>query len=129
MFGRKVPQKLRYWFIIHFWIDILFAIPLFLIPIDMLQILGWESVDIVMTRLVAAALFAIGIESWLGRNANIDAFLTMLRLKILWSATATLGLLWSIMSMQSQNVYLWSVLMIFIGFHFVWIYWYQQLRR
>ena len=79
-----VPEKLRFWFVIHFVIDILFAIPLFIAPEWMLTIFGWHTVDPLTSRLVAAALFGIGIESYLGRNAGIEYFRGMLNLKLIW---------------------------------------------
>lgn len=41
----KVPRSLRIWFIIHFWIDIFFAIPLLLIPEVLLSSIGWTIID------------------------------------------------------------------------------------
>ena len=52
-----VPTILRVFFMIHFFVDIVFAIPLFFIPIRFLEFAGWTTVDPVTARLVAAALF------------------------------------------------------------------------
>jgi len=68
-----VPKSLRVWFVIHFVADLLFALPLFFAPVFTLKLFGWETVDPATSRLVAAALFGIGIESLLGRNASADA--------------------------------------------------------
>ena len=58
-----VPSSLRSWFVVHFVADIVFALPLFLAPQWTLTLLGWRAVDPIATRLVAAALFGIGIQS------------------------------------------------------------------
>jgi hypothetical protein len=56
-----VPPSARTWFVIHFVADVLFAVPLFFFPETTLSLLGWTDVDPAATRLVAAALFGIGI--------------------------------------------------------------------
>ncbi|HEU4368157.1 MAG TPA: hypothetical protein VFV05_08035, partial [Methylomirabilota bacterium] len=45
-------------------------------------------VDPVATRLVGAALVAIGGQSLIGRDDDVAAFRAMLNLKILWSLSA-----------------------------------------
>jgi hypothetical protein len=88
-----VPISLKRWFVTHFVIDILFATPLFFFPVEFLNLLKWHTVDPLATRLVAAALFAIGIESFLGRNASIASFKNILNLKIIWSGSAVTGII------------------------------------
>lgn len=121
-----VPENLRTWFVIHFVADILFAIPLLVAPTEFLTFFGWPAVDPISSRLVGAALVGIGVESWLGRKQNAEGFLTMLRLKILWSATATVGILVSML--QGGPVMGWAFFGIFAIFHVVWVYWFRRLR-
>ncbi len=90
-----VPSSLRTWFVIHFLADVIFALPLFLAPRWTLSLLGWPAVDPLATRLVAAALFGIGIQSLLGRGEGAAAFRALLNLKIIpvlrrsWSAMSS----------------------------------------
>ena len=42
--------------------DIVSAVPLFIAPVYCLELLGWPSPDPVATRMVAAALFGIGLS-------------------------------------------------------------------
>ncbi len=51
-----IPRSLRIWFIVHFVVDISFAIPLFISPLWFLDILGWKTVDPIAARMVAIAL-------------------------------------------------------------------------
>ncbi len=126
----RVPGALRMAFVIHFWADILFALPLFVAPVMLLELVGWQQVDPITARLVAAALFGIGIESLLGRNADAQSFVTMLNLKVIWSATASLGILWSILEgAHGRPLFAWLVLGIFVVFHGVWVYWRLRLGR
>ena len=95
-----------------------------LTPTRMLALLGWESVDPFTTRLAAAALFGIGIESYLARNAGLESFRNMLNLKIIWSSTAVIGITLSLIeSAQGRPWFSWSILVIIIIFIFLWVYW------
>ncbi len=128
--GDIVPKALRTWFVIHFWADILFALPLFVAPVAVLQLVGWQQVDPITARLVAAALFGIGIESLLGRNQDAEGFLPMLNLKVIWSLTASIGIAWSILEgAHGRPLFAWLTLGIFVGFHFVWVYWRMRLGK
>ena len=91
----KIPASLRTWFLIHFAVDWLFALPMMFAPVATLELLGWDSVDPASTRLVAAALLAIGGESLRMRKAGLEVYRVMLDLKLIWSAGAMLGLGWS----------------------------------
>ena len=113
-----VPNGLRTWFVIHFVADTLFAIPMFFAPVFTMELLGWTVVDPVATRLVGAALFGIGIESLLGRNANVDAYRAMLRMKSIWCGTATIGLAWS--ALEGGPPLVWALTGVFAVFCAVW---------
>ncbi len=113
-----VPPSLRIWFVIHFVADMAFALPLFFVPRLFLETLGWTEVDPVTTRLVAAALFGIGIQSLLARNETADVFRAMLGLKIIWSMTAVAGLVWS--ALAGAPLMTWAFVVIFAAFSGVW---------
>ncbi len=121
-----IPPSLRTWFIIHFALDLLFAIPLFVAPRFVLELSGWSSVDPVAARLVAAALFGIGIQSFIGRNEGPEAFKAMLNLKVIWSASATLGIFISLL--EGAPILAWLLLAIFLAFNLVWTYFAIALR-
>ena len=121
-----VPRSLRTWFVVHFWADILFALPLFLAPRQFLSLLGWPAVDPLATRLVAAALFGIGIQSLLGRDEKAPTFRALLNLKIIWSAAATLGIVWS--QLEGGPVLGWALAAIFAAFNAVWVRYRLLLR-
>ncbi len=122
-----VPPSLRTWFVMHCIVDVLAAVPLFLAPEQVLGLLGWGQVDPLASRAVAAALFGIGIESYLGRNASVESFRGMLRLKVIWSGSAALGALWS--ALTGGPLAAWAVLGIFGGFHAIWLRYLVLLRR
>lgn len=123
---RKVPKWLTRFFILHFLIDILFAIPLFFFPERFLALFGWESFNPLFVRLVAAALFGIGIESLLGRNSSPEVFKAMLNLKIIWSSAAIIGIILSLPEIN-VNLLVWIILLIFVLFNLLWVYWRKKL--
>ena len=123
----SVPASLRTWFVVHAIVDLLFAVPILIDPAFTLKLFGWTIVDPLASRLVGAALIAIGTESYLGRNASLESFRTMLRLKVLWSLSASLGIALSIM--QGSPVGAWFFLLIFVGFSVVWTSYWRRLSR
>jgi len=122
-----VTQSLRNWFIVHFAVDILFAVPLLIAPEFTLNLLGWTTVDPLTTRLVGAALMGIGLESLLGRNAPDDVFRAMLNLKIIWSISAVIGIGASVAHGSPKMS--WVFLSIFAAFSCLWIYYRLSLRK
>jgi hypothetical protein len=121
----KIPAGLRTWFLIHFIVDMLFAIPLLLFPEVIMPWFGWEYVDPVMSRLVGAALLGIGGESLFSRTAALDTFRALLRLKIIWAGGAVLALGLGLLS--GGPLAAWGFLAVFMGFLGVWIYYSIQL--
>jgi hypothetical protein len=114
----EIPASLRRWFVAHFIVDWLFGLPLLVAPVATLQLLGWTVIDPVATRLVAAALLAIGAQSYLVRNQELPAFRALLDLKLIWSAGAIFGLL--IGAGSGAPASSWVILAIFIVFFGVW---------
>lgn len=126
----RVPAGLRMWFVIHFAADMIVALPLFFAPREVLGLFGWVSVDPMATRLAAAALFGIGLESLLGRNAGREAFKGMLQLKLVWSAFATIGLACSTLEGAVRSPIIgWLLVTTFAAFHALWWYWLRRLKR
>ncbi len=123
-------KRVGIWFVIHFVVDFFTAIPLFLIPELFLTWLGWSDIDPIAARLVAAALFGIGIESLLGRKSSLPSFITMLNLKIIWSAAALVGLGINLIERSQGNpLAVWALFVLFAGFHAVWVYWRVQVGK
>lgn len=125
-----IPSSLRAAFVLHCIVDCIFAVPLFLFPEYFLTMIDWNTVDPVAARLVAAALFGIGIESYLGRNSGVEAFRGMLNLKVIWSLAAVTGIGWSLAEgVHDGAVWLWILLAIFVIFNGVWFYWRIRVGR
>lgn len=126
----RVPPALRMWFVVHFIADMLFAIPLLLIPDLFLRGLGWQQIDPFTARITAAALFGVGIESLLGRNAGLESFRTMLNLKIIWSLSCVIGIALSLLQgAQGRPVMGWAILGVFVAFNALWTTWRLKLPK
>src|SRR3989338_10556741 len=122
---KQVLSSLRTWFLIHFIVDYLFAIPLFIAPSWFLSLFGFTVIDPVTARLVAAALFAVGGISLLNRNESANTYKALLKLKIIWSVSAIAGLLVSLW--QGAPVLLWLIVIVFALFCGIWIYYLNKL--
>jgi len=114
-----VPKGLRTWFVIHFAVDIVFGVPLLLVPDWILPLLGWSAVDPITSRLVGAALLGIGGASLLERNAGREVFRAMLGLKIIWATAALVAIALGILAGGPPVA--WVFLAIFVVFLVVWI--------
>src|SRR5688572_19174077 len=123
----EVPITLRRWFVAHFVVDFLFGLPLLLAPELLLRPLGWTAVDPASSRLVGAALLAIGSQSYFCRGAGVEVFKTMLDLKLVWSFSAILGLLISIG--QGAPPAVWAFLSLFIAFAGIWTHYRIRFKQ
>ena len=128
--ARSIPKGLTIAFTVHCIVDVLFALPLFVLPESFLGLLGWKHIDPIAARLVAAALFGIGIESFIGRNAAIDSFRGMLNLKIIWSSAAVAGFVISLITYEDARLFfVWMLVVVFLLFNLMWVYWRVKLEK
>ena len=122
----KVPSSLRFWFVVHFVVDIVFALPLLLIPEWLMPLLGWRYVDPISSRLVGAALMGIGGASLLERKASAEVFRAMLNLKIIWATGSVVGI--GLGLLHGGPPASWALLAIFAAFLALWIHYRLQMR-
>ena len=124
----EIPASLRRWFRIHAIIDLAVGLPLLVAPESFLRSLGWVTIDPPSARLVAAALLAIGGQSWMGRNDGVESYRAMLNLKLLWSAAAILGLGAGLGAQHTPGA-VWVFLALFIAFFGVWFYYRVRIKQ
>ena len=109
-----VLKNLRTWFVIHFFTDYIFGIPMLIAPVWTMSLFGWTVIDPATTRIAGAALLGIGGESLLVRNASLEVYRAMLNMKIIWSLSAIFGIILSILDGAPPMA--WGFLAIFTGF-------------
>ena len=122
-----VPQSLRFWFVIHFVVDFIFAIPLMVAPVWLLTLFGFETADPFTAPLVGAALLGIGGESLLGWNGTVEAFRAMLNLKIIWSLAAIAAIILTLV-LTGGPLMAYLILLVFAAFSGLWMYYRFLLR-
>ena len=125
-----VPPALRTWFVIHCVADVVIATPLMVAPQAFLGALGWQAVDPYTARIAAAALFGVGLESYLGRNQALPVFAHMLNLKVIWSFACVVGIAVSIaQGAQGRPPMAYVFLATFVAFHGLWQYYRAVVGR
>ena len=121
-----ISTSLRIWFLVHFVLDIAFAIPLLFFTGQFLTALGFQTGDPLPARLVGAALVGIGGASLAMHKKGVEAYRAMLTLKLLWSGSAILAL--AVALPQNQSAAVWLLLTVFALFFFIWAYYFRRLR-
>ena len=124
--NKLIPKSLRIWFIIHFIIDTIFAIPLIFFPGWILGLFDLPSSEGVMARLVGAALIGIGGASFFSYKGTKDNYDILLTLKLLWSSTAVFGLILAVFSGAPSSI--WLFIGIFTIFFFIWLYYKKRIK-
>lgn len=124
---QRVPQSLRRWFLVHFVVDVLFAIPLLFFPNWFLEMLMVPNGGAVTARLVGAALIGIGGASLFAYKKSYETYDILLTMKILWSLSAILSLLLAFWT--TLNMLIWLFVAIFVVFGGIWIYYKLGFRK
>lgn len=123
---KTVPSSLYNWFIIHFVIDYLLGLPLLFFPTWTFLLFGFPP-EPLAGRLVGAALLGIGGISLWARQESKEVYLILLKMKLLWSGMAILGLLLYLGDDGAKVA--WVFLGVFVFFFGVWGHYYRQLHE
>jgi hypothetical protein len=114
-------NSLKTWFTIHAVVDLLFGIPLFLIPTQVLTFMGWSVIDPFASRLVGASLIGIAVLSIACNKAdNKIAFKTALQFKSAWSILGFLASLYGAVTLQLSSAYAIALLFFIFGVAWNW---------
>jgi len=122
-----MSKSLRYTFLVHAVVAVLFGLPLLIIPGRWLQLLGWAPIDPIMARLVGAALLALGWGSFRGWRAAVRSDVEiLLQVEAVFTVLSALAILRHLVG-GSWPWYVWTMFLIFVIFAAAWIY--HLLRR
>ena len=83
----------RYWFRVEALAYLLIGLPLLVAPGTFLGALGWPVVDPATSRLLGAALFAMGIQIFVSRNGDEATCRRLLDFDLLWAGAGCVATL------------------------------------
>ena len=121
---QEVPKGLKIWFVAHFFIDIILAIPLIFFPTVFLSLLGFTISNKLFIRLVGAALVGIGGASLFAYSQEKPHYQALLTLKIIWSISAIIALA---LSIKENPLVIYSLMGIVTLFSLIWIHYKLKL--
>lgn len=120
-------SSLRNWFIAHFVVDMLVALPLFFAPSFVLGLIGFVDAPTILARIIAAALFGIGGVSLLVRDESREVFRALLKLKLIWSGFAIASLCIALIQGGGDVLVLSLITGVFFLFFLVWGYYLKKV--
>ena len=83
----------RHWFRVEAVAYLLIGLPLLVAPEVFLSALGWQVVDPATSRLLGAALFAMGVQVFVGRNGDEATCRRLLDFDLLWAGAGCIATL------------------------------------
>ena len=94
---KKVHPGLRVTFVAHAIAALAFGLIYLFIPDIWGDLVNWPAAETAPYRLIGAAMLAFGASSVLGyRETDWDEVIIIVRTEIVWTALATLVLLWAL---------------------------------
>lgn len=92
----ELPSFLRYLFLIHFLVAMVYGFWYFLLPQSWVDITGWPYFDPAADRVMASMIIALGFGSLLAYRANSwEKVEILMIIEIIWLALGSAGLTWS----------------------------------
>lgn len=95
---KKIKPGLKYTFLVHFIVALVFGLLYLLIPETYGDLVGWPVQDAAIYRLLGAALLGYGASSILAyRETAWEKVIIVVRAEIVWLALAVLVMLWGML--------------------------------
>ena len=117
-----MSQSLRITFILHAIVALVFGLGLLAAPGRVLDLFGWVPIDPLMSRMLGAALLALGWGSIRGyRAATWGEVEILVEVESAFTVLAAVGLLRHLLS-GSWPWYVWMTFAIYAIFAIAWIY-------
>jgi hypothetical protein len=117
-----MSKSLRRTFLVHLLVAILAGLPLLLAPGRFLGLVEWAPIDPIISRLLGAAVLALGwssFRSW--RAANWSQVAVVVELEAAFTLLACAGLLRHLL-VASYPWYVWSILVVMALFAVAWLW-------
>ena len=112
---KKISNGLKYTFIFHFSVAIVFGLTYLLIPYQWATIVQWPLRETFPYRLLGAALLGFGVSSWLAfKNQLWESVKIVVVMEIVWCGLGTVVMLWGMVIKGLPAIgWLNTVLMVF----------------
>jgi hypothetical protein len=117
-----MSKSLRYTFVVHAVVALLFGLALVAAPGRFLGLFGWTPVDPVLTRVLGAGLLALAWSSYRGFRATERLQVAVLiELEAVFCVLAGAGLLRQILGFH-YPWYVWTLFAVFALFAVAWVW-------
>ena len=117
-----MAKELKYTFLIHAVVALVFGAPLLIMPGQFLTWFGWVPVDPILSRVLGAALLALAWSSYRGWRAKERAQVSvLLEMEAAFTVLGAIGVLRTLLT----GPYLWYVWLLFVIlalFALAWLY-------
>jgi len=117
-----MSKSLRYTFLVHALVTLLFGAALLAAPGRTLGLFGWAPVDPLLSRVLGAALLALAWSSFRGvRAAERGQVALLVELETVFCVLASLGLLRQTVG-SYYPWYVWTLLGVYALFAVAWVW-------
>ena len=117
-----MSKSLRYTFLIHVVVSLIFGAALLLAPGRTLGIFGWAPIDPLISRLLGAALLALAWSSYRGWGASsYEQVSVLVEMEVIFTVFGSLGLLRHLIKAW-YPWYVWFVFAVLVVFAIAWTY-------
>ena len=117
-----MSKSLRYTFLIHVVVSLIFGAALLLAPGRTLGLFGWAPVDPLISRLLGAALLALAWSSYRGWGASsYEQVSVLVEMEVIFTVFGSVGLLRHLIKAW-YPWYVWFVFAVLVVFAIAWTY-------